>query len=499
MDTLSSLALGLQTVMAPQTLLLCFVGVFLGTFVGVLPGVGAMATISLLLPLTYHVPPTDTIVMLAGIYYGAQYGGSTASILLNLPGTPSSAVTCIDGYQMTLKGRAGVALFITAVASFVGAVIGIALVVLFSPAIAQVGLRFGPAEYFAMMLLGLVAASTLASGSPLKGLSMVVLGLLMGTVGTDINSGQTRFDFGVPELSDGISLVALAMGMFGVAEVIGSINVVQGARACRDDIRWRKMLPTREDLQRAWRPTLRGSAIGSFFGALPGTGPATSSFMAYAMEKRVARDPSRLGQGAVEGIASPEAANNAAAQTAFVPTLTLGIPGDPIMALMMGAFIIHGIQPGPMLMSEHPEMFWALVVSFGIGNLMLLVLNLPLVGLWVSLLRIPYRAMYPGIIIFICMGVYSVHNNTFDVLTVAAVGALGYAMRVLRFEVAPMLLGFVLGPLMEEHLRRAMLLAHGQASVFIERPISAAIMACNAALLLWLLSAPWRRGRTAAA
>jgi TctA family transporter len=460
MDIFNGLMLGLESALQPVTLLYCFIGVFLGTLIGVLPGIGALAAISLLLPITYHIPPTAAIVMLAGVYYGAQYGGSTASILLNLPGTPSSAVACLDGYPMAKQGRAGVALFMTTIASFVGSMLGILALVLFSPAIAELGLKFGAAEYFAMMLLGLIAASALASGSPAKGLSMVVLGLLLGTVGTDVNSGQARFDFGIPELMDGINLVALAMGVFGISEVISGINQVRGSDV-KEKITLRTMTPTRKDVKDSIMPMLRGTGIGSFFGALPGTGASIASFMSYAVEKKIAKDPSRFGNGAIEGVTAPEAANNAAAQTAFVPTLSLGIPGDAVMALMLGALIIHGIQPGPMLMSQQPELFWGLIVSFGIGNIMLLVLNLPMIGLWVAILRIPYRVLFPAILVFISLGVYSVNNNTFDVLMVAAIGAMGYMLAVFKFEAAPLLLGFVLGPLMEENLRRALLLSRG--------------------------------------
>lgn len=492
MDTFDGLLLGLETALQPITLLYCFIGVFLGTLIGVLPGIGALAAISLLLPITYHIPPTAAIVMLAGVYYGAQYGGSTASILLNLPGTPSSAVACLDGYPMAKQGRAGVALFMTTIASFVGSMLGILALILFSPAIAEIGLEFGAAEYFAMMLVGLIAASTLATGSPAKGLAMVVLGLLIGTIGTDINSGVSRFNFGIPSLMDGINLVALAMGVFGVSEVMSSINVSRDNEV-KEDITMRTMMPTRQDVRQSIMPILRGTGIGSFFGALPGTGTSIASFMAYAVEKKVATDPSRFGKGAIEGVTSPEAANNAASQTAFVPTLSLGIPGDAVMALMLGALIIHGIQPGPLLMTQQPELFWGLIVSFGIGNIMLMVLNLPMIGLWVAILRIPYSFMYPAILVFISLGVYSVNNNAFDVLIVAVIGALGYGMALLKFDAAPLLLGFVLGPLMEENLRRALLLSRGDLNTFIDRPISAVVLAFGAALVAWTLFSALRR------
>lgn len=484
MDIANGLLLGLQSALHPTTLLYCFIGVFLGTLIGVLPGIGALATISLLLPITYHIPPTAAIVMLAGVYYGAQYGGSTASILLNLPGTPSSAVVCLDGYPMAKQGRAGIALFMTTIASFVGSMLGILMLVLFSPAIAELGLKFGPAEYFSMMFLGLIAASTLATGSVLKGLAMVVFGLLLGTVGTDINSGVSRFDFGTPNLMDGISLVALAMAIFGISEVISTVNIKRDGKVAQK-ITFRSMVPTAEDAKRSVMPMLRGSGIGGFFGALPGTGASIASFMSYAVEKKVAKDPSRFGKGAIEGISAPESANNAAAQTAFVPTLSLGIPGDAVMALMLGALIIHGIQPGPLLMTQQPELFWGLIVSFGIGNIMLMILNIPLIGLWVSILKIPYRVLYPAILVFISLGVYSVNNNTFDIFLVAVLGIMGYALAVLKFEAAPLLLGFVLGPMMEEYLRRALLLSRGDMMTFIERPISAGFIAFAAVLLLW--------------
>ncbi len=488
MDIANGLLLGLQSALHPTILLYCFIGVFIGTLIGVLPGIGALAAISLLLPITYHITPTAAIVMLAGVYYGAQYGSSTASILLNLPGTPASAVTCLDGYPMAQQGRAGVALFMTTVASFVGSMLGIAILVMFTPAIAELGLKFGPAEYFAMMLLGLIAASTLASGAALKGLAMVVLGLLLGTIGTDVNSGVPRFTFGMAGLMDGINLVALAMGVFGVTEVISAINQPREGKV-KERLSFRSMLPSRKDARDSVMPMLRGTGIGSFLGALPGTGASIASFMSYAVEKKVAKDPSRFGKGAIEGITAPESANNAAAQTGFVPTLSLGIPGDAVMALMLGALIIHGIQPGPMLMTEQPALFWGLIVSFAIGNIMLVILNLPLIGIWVALLRIPYSMLYPAILVFIALGVYSVNGNTFDIFVVATLGALGYALAVLRFEAAPLLLGFVLGPLMEENLRRALLLSRGDMMTFIERPISAGLIVVCLAMLAWSM---WR-------
>ncbi|MDW8443053.1 MAG: tripartite tricarboxylate transporter permease [Acetobacteraceae bacterium] len=493
-DLLANLAMGFSVAFSLKSLFWCFVGVFLGTFIGVLPGIGPLATISMLLPVTFHLDATSAIIMLAGIYYGANYGGSTASILLNLPGTPSSAVTCLDGYPMAKQGRAGVALMATTLASFIGSSIGILLFTGFAPALAEVGLKFGPAEYFAMMLLGLVAASTVATGAPIKGVAMVVVGVALGLVGTDVQTGQQRFTFGLLPLADGIGLVSLAMGLFGIAEVINSVGrVARQESTYRSSVLpwtrdfWRAMDPGREDWRRIPGSSVRGSAVGSFFGALPGTGPTISAFLSYALEKKIARDPKRFGHGAIEGIASPEAANNAAAQTAFIPTLTLGIPGDVVMALMLGALIIQGIQPGPRLVVEHPQLFWGLAASFWIGNVMLVILNLPLIGIWVAILRIPYSILYPSILVFLVIGVYSVNNSVFDVVTCVLFGVIGYAMNLMRFEPAPLLLGFVLGPLMEEHLRRAMLLARGDPMVFLQRPISATFVAITAALLLLAL------------
>ncbi|PSJ46357.1 hypothetical protein C7H85_06890 [Zobellella endophytica] len=483
MDIFDGLLLGLQAATQPTMLLYCFIGVFLGTLVGVLPGVGAMAAISLLLPVTYYIPSNAAIAMLAGVFYGSQYGGSIASILLNLPGTPSSAVTSLDGYPLAKQGKAGVALFTAMTGSFVGSVLGLIMLIFFGSVLSRIGLSFGPAEYFSLMLLGLIAASAVGSGSPAKSLAMVVLGLLLGCVGTDVNTGLTRFTFEVPELMDGINLVALAMGLFGISEVITSIRTGGGGVNARFSLR--SMLPGRDDVRRSLCPMLRGTAIGGFFGAMPGTGAAIASFISYAVEKKVAREPGRFGQGAVEGVAGPESANNAGAMTAFIPTLTLGIPGDVVMALMLGAMMIHGIQPGPLMVSENPVMFWGLIVSFGIGNLMLLVLNLPLIGLWVSLLRIPFSMLYPAILVFICLGVYSVNNNVFDIYVVAIVGAVGYVLAKLQFNPAPLLLGFVLGPMLEENLRRALLLSRGDLMTFVERPVSAGLLFTCVTLLLW--------------
>jgi putative tricarboxylic transport membrane protein len=492
MDMLSNLALGLQVAFTPTNLLYCFVGVFLGTFIGVLPGIGSLAAVSMLLPISFYLEPTTALVLLAGVYYGAEYGGSTASILLNLPGTPSSAVTCLDGYPMAQQGRAGVALFITTIASFVGGSIGIILLMAFGPVLSKFALAFGPAEYFALMALGLVAAAGVAQGAAVKGIAMVVLGLVLGSVGADVNTGATRYTFGFIELYDGISLVALAMGLFGVAEIISSIRQPK-ADLSQERITMRSMLPRREESRQAVLPMLRGSAIGSFFGALPGAGQSIASFIGYTVEKRVAKEPGRFGKGAIEGLASPEAANNAAVQASFIPTLTLGIPGSATMALMLGALLIHGIQPGPALMARNPDIFWGLVMSFWVGNIMLLILNIPLIGIWVRLLKVPYQYLYPAILCLICIGVYSLNYSLFEVGLVLVFGVLGYGMRLLAFEPAPLLIGFVLGPMMEENLRRAMLLARGDPLVLLTRPISGALIVVTTVLLAWMLYAAIRR------
>ncbi|MDD7973122.1 tripartite tricarboxylate transporter permease [Roseinatronobacter alkalisoli] len=487
MELLANLALGLETAITPWNLFYCFAGVFLGTFIGVIPGVGPLAAISMLFPITFYLDPTSALIMLAGIYYGTTYGGSTASILLNIPGATSAAVTCLDGYPMAQQGRAGVALFMTTIASFVGGSIGIIILSLFSPLIAEYALRFGPADYFALMVLGLVAASTITNASPSKGLSMVVLGMLIATVGIDSQSGAARYTFGSMSLLDGFGIAALAMGLFGVGEILTSVGATRDARIDSSSAKLRNMIPTREDWRRSWKPGLRGSAIGSFFGALPGTGPSIASFMAYAVERRVSSTPERFGNGAIEGVVAPESANNAADQTAFIPTLTLGIPGSATMALMLGALMVHGIQPGPTLISQQPSLFWGLVMSFWIGNLLLVVLNLPLIGLWVRLLLVPYHYLYPAILVFVCIGAYSVRANPADVLMVLGFGVLGYVMRLAALPAAPLLLGFVLGPLVETQFRRAMVLARGDFTAILERPLAGTVLALAALLLAWTL------------
>jgi len=484
MELFDNIALGLSTALAWNNLLWCIIGVSLGTLIGVIPGVGTLATMSLLFPVTYHLEPTAALIMLAGIWYGSTYGGSTASILLNLPGTPANAVTCLDGFPMAKQGRAGVALLMTTVASFFGASVGILMMMLFSPLVADVAFKFGPAEYFSMMVLGLVAASVVSSGSAIKGITMVVGGVLLGLVGTDVNSGVSRFDFGFPELQDGVAIVALAMGLFGITEIIASINHVKAADR-KIDVSMKAMLPTRDEVKRSWGPMARGSGLGSFFGVLPGVGPTVAAFMAYALEKRTSKTPERFGRGAIEGIMAPESANNASDQASFIPTLTLGIPGSVTMALIIGALMIHGIQPGPNMLNEQPAMFWGLVMSFWIGNIVLVILNVPMIGLWVRVLTIPYHILYPAIVMFICIGTYAVNNNVFDVYAVLVFGIAGYILRVLDFQPAPLLLGYVLGPMLEENFRRALLLSRGSMQTFIDRPISMGVLALTAALLVW--------------
>ncbi|MEM5544978.1 tripartite tricarboxylate transporter permease [Sulfitobacter sp. AS92] len=482
MDVLTNLALGFSTATTASNLLYCFIGVFLGTFIGVLPGVGPLAAVAMLLPVSFYLEPTTALVMLAGVYYGAEYGGSIASILLNIPGTPSSSVTCIDGYPMAQQGKAGIALFATSVASFFGGIVGVIVMVLLAPKLAEFALLFQPAEYFSVMVLGLIAASIVSSSGVVRGLMMVCLGILLGAIGVDVNSGDARFTAGIPELRDGVSLVVVAMGLFGISEVMVSLRGATQSYAGQN-VRGRDIFPTWAEWRRSFLPALRGSAIGSFFGTLPGTGQTVASFVGYALEKKVSRNKAHFGKGAIEGVVVPESANNAAAQTAFIPTLTLGIPGSTTMALMLGALMIHGITPGPRLISDHPDLFWGLVVSFLFGNFFLLVLNIPLIGLWVRLLRVPHYYLYPTVIMMICVGVYGISNSLVDVWATLAFGLIGYVLRLFRFEPAPMLIGFVLGPMMEEFFRRAMLLSRGDPMVFLERPGSAALLGLGALLL----------------
>ncbi len=480
----SNLSIGIHEAVTLSNLWYCFVGVFLGTLVGVLPGLGSLIAISLLLPITYHLPATGALIMLAGVYFGADYGGGTCSILLGVPGHAAAAVDVLDGYPMAKQGRGGVALFMKCVASFWGSAVGIVLLMMFAPVLSGWALNFGPSEYCALMLLGLIAASTVGQGSPIKGVAMVIFGLILGVVGTDINSGTSRFAFDIPELTDGISLVAMAMGLFAITEVIKSANTTRVTPE-EQSFSLRDQMPTRTDWRRSFGPMLRGSGLGAFFGALPGTSGGMATFLSYSMEKRISKHPEEFGKGAIEGIAGPEACNNAGVGTAFIPTLTLGIPGDAIMALMLGALTIQGIQPGPQVITAHPDLFWGLIVSFWIGNIFLVILNIPLIGMWVKLLSIPYHLMFPAIVLFTCIGVYSTSNSTFDVWILLGFGVVGYLMALLRLEVVPVLLGLILGPMLEENFRRTLLLSRGSFNVFIERPITAVALGVCAFLLVW--------------
>ena len=477
MDLLANLSIGFEQALSIQNLSYCFIGVLLGTVVGVMPGLGPVATIAMLLPATFSLPPLSALIMLAGIYYGAQYGGSTTSILLNLPGEPSSVVTAIDGHQLARQGRAGFALFTAAVGSFFAGTVATFLIAGFAPPLAEIALKFGAPEYFSLMIFGLAASVALAHGSLLKAIAMVVLGLLLGTVGQDLYTGALRFNFGVVQLADGVEFVAIAMGVFGIGEIIRNLEneAVRTAAISRVS----GLIPTKQEVKSIIAPIVRGTVLGSALGILPGGGAVLASFASYSVEKRVVSNPGRFGKGAIEGVAGPEAANNAGAQTSFIPMLTLGIPANPVMALMIGALIIQGIVPGPNVMSERPQLFWGVIVSMWIGNAMLLVLNLPLIGLWVRLMTVPYRMLYPTIVAVCCIGVFSVNSSPFDVYVMAFFGVLGYVLIKLDCEPAPLLLGFVIGRLIEEYLRRAMLLSRGDPSVFIDfydRPVSAAFM-----------------------
>ncbi|MBA2690864.1 MAG: tripartite tricarboxylate transporter permease [Burkholderiales bacterium] len=467
---LNNLGIGFAAALTATNLLYCLGGVFLGTLIGVLPGLGPVATIAMLLPATFGLPPLSALIMLAGIYYGAQYGGSTTAILVNLPGESSSVVTAIDGHQMALQGRAGVALATAAIGSFIAGTFAIFLLALFAPPLAEVALKFGPAEYFSLMVMGLVASVVLASGSLLHAVGMILLGLLLGLIGADVNSGVPRYTFGLPQLADGIGFVIVAMGVFGLGEIIHNLEHEADRNLLVKKVSG--LMPSKADWKRIIGPIFRGTMLGSALGILPGGGAMLASFSAYSLEKKVSKNSKEFGKGAIEGVAAPESANNAGAQTSFIPMLTLGIPSNPVMALMIGAMIIQGITPGPSVMTEQPALFWGLIVSMWIGNLFLLVLNLPLIGLWVKLVTLPYHLLYPAILVFCAIGVFSLSNNEFDVYLMALFGFLGYIFIKLECEPAPMLLGFILGPMMEEYLRRALLLSRGNPMVFVQRPIS---------------------------
>jgi TctA family transporter len=484
MDVLSNLAFGLSVAVSPDNLLFCFMGVLLGTLIGVLPGLGPTATVAMLLPITFFLPPTGAIIMLAGIFYGAQYGGSTTAILVKLPGESSSVVTCLDGYAMAQQGRAGAALAIAALGSLFAGVVTAVVIAIAGPPLAEIAILFGPAEYVSLLVLGLIGAVVLASGALPKAIAMILLGLLIGCVGTDITTGEKRFTFDLVTLYDGIGFVPLAMGMFGLAEVIASLEESGGGRTTAPITR---LWPTRQDFKEAWPAATRGTFLGILLGILPGSGATLASFASYALEKKVSREPKKFGTGIVQGLAGPESANNAAAQACFIPMLSLGIPPNAIMALMIGAMMIQGIQPGPSVITSQPELFWGMIASMLIGNILLVLLNLPLIGLWVKLLRVPYLMLFPVILVFCAIGTYSLNNSVFEVGLMAGFGVLGYVLRKLGCELAPLMLGFVVGPMLEENIRRTLLLSQGDPSVLVTRPIAAGMFVIATLLLLAML------------
>ena len=474
---LADLMHGFSVALEPHNLLWCFVGVTVGNLVGVLPGMGVLSAISILLPLTFGMKPVAAILMLSGIFYGAQYGGAICSILLNLPCHPPHAVTCLDGFPMTKQGRGGVALGLTMMGSLFGAAFGITQMIFFAPYVAKVAFSFGAPEICSLMLLGLLAGSTLAKGSPLKGVAMTILGLVLGLVGTDINTGAERYTFGMIDLSDGVELVALSLGLFGIAEFLRSVNNTAPINLAYAKLRVADMRPSKADMKTAAFPILRGTLIGSLCSCIPGTGPTIASFVAYAAEKKISRTPERFGHGAIEGVVAPEASTHSSVQGDFIPTMSLGIPGDAVMALLLGALIIHGITPGPRLIVEHPDLFWGLIASFWIGNIILIVLNVPMIGLWVKMLMVPYKFLFPSALFFICIGVFAARNSLFDVGVTLFLGMFGYLLMLLKFEPAPILLGFVLGPRFEENFRRSLIISRGDLATFVERPISGFFLA----------------------
>jgi putative tricarboxylic transport membrane protein len=492
-DLLNNLSLGFSVALSLQNLGLAFLGCLVGTLIGVLPGVGPIATIAMLLPITFGFDPIGALIMLAGIYYGAQYGGSTTAILVNIPGEATSVVTTLDGHQMARQGRAGVALGIAAIGSFFAGTVATIVIAALGAPLTRLALIFGPAEYFALMVMGLVFAVVLARGSLLKAVAMILVGILLSTVGTDLETGQERMTFGLQFLSDGVDFAVLAMGMFGVAEILRNLEQTEHRDVVRQAIG--RLLPNKEDFRQSAAPVLRGTVIGAILGILPGNGAVLGPFASYTVEKKLAKDPSRFGRGAIEGVAGPESANNAGAQTSFIPLLTLGIPPNAVMALMVGAMTIHGIVPGPQVMTKNPNLFWGMIASMWIGNLMLLIINLPLIGMWVRLLKVPYRLMFPAILMFCCVGIYSINSLPTDVMFIGLFGLVGYALIKFGFEPAPALLGFVLGRLMEENLRRAMILSRGELTTFIDRPVSAGLLAVAAILLILALLPAIRKGR----
>jgi TctA family transporter len=495
MDLIANLSLGLSVALTPANLGFCFLGALIGTLVGVLPGIAPITTIAILLPFTFTLEPASSLIMLAGIFYGAQYGGSTTAILVNVPGESSAIVTCLDGHQMAKQGRAGPALAISAIASFVAGTIATLVIATASAPMSWLALKFNAPEYFSLMVLGLTGAVVLAHGAPGKAVAMIFIGLLLGLVGIDVNTGSPRMTLGIPELGDGIGFVPIAIGMFGIAELAVTLGRPQDRTLL--GLKWSSLWPSGRELRACIPAMLRGTAIGSVLGVLPGGGAALSSFAAYAVEKKSSRQPERFGRGAIEGVAAPEAANNAGAQTSFIPLLTLGIPGNAIMALMVGAMMIQGIQPGPDVMTAQPRLFWGVIASMWLGNLMLVILNLPLIGLWVSLLRVPYKLMFPAIVLFCCIGTYTINNSAFEVGLMLMFGLLGVFFIKVGAEPAPFILGFILGPLMEENFRRAMMISRGDPSVFVTRPISAGLLLLSLALFLLLVLPAVRRNREA--
>lgn len=493
MEFFDALYLGFSEALSPTNLAFCLIGALLGTLIGVLPGIGPTATVAILLPITYFLPPLAALIMLAGIFYGAQYGGSTTAILVNLPGEASAVVTALDGHAMAKQGRAGAALATAALASFFAGTVATVALAVAGPVLSKFALSFGPAEYVALTVFGLLAATILASGSVIKAVGMVCIGLLLGMVGIDVSSGSTRLTFGSTDLYDGIDFVVIAVGLFGIAEI--AVNLESGESRGSLAGKITRLWPTREDFRKAWPATLRGTALGTFLGVLPGGGATLSAFSAYSLEKKMSKTPEKFGTGLVEGVAAPEAANNAGAQSSFIPLLTLGIPSNSIMAMMLGAMMIHGITPGPSVITNQPALFWGLIASMWIGNVMLLVINLPLIGLWVRLLRVPYRLLFPAILLFCCVGVYSVNNRGFDVALVIIFGLLGYLFRKSKCEPGPLLLGFVLGPLLETNLRRALLISQGDPAVLIERPIGAVLFAASTILLVMMVLPAFRKKR----
>ena len=492
-DLVANLGLGMSVALSPVNLGLCFLGCLIGTLIGVLPGVGPIATIAMLLPITFGLPPVGALIMLAGIYYGAQYGGSTTAILVNIPGEATSVVTVLDGHQMAKQGRAGVALGMAAIGSFIAGSIATLIIGALGAPLTKMALLFGPADYFSLMVLGLMFAVVLARGSVAKALAMIIFGILLSTIGTDLETGEERLTFGWTEISDGIDFAVIAMGMFGFAEIIRNLENPEA----RDVVQMKvgRLLPSWAEFKQSFPPIMRGTFIGSFLGLLPGNGAVLGPFASYTVEKKIAKDPSRFGKGAIEGVAGPESANNAGAQTAFIPLLTLGIPPNAVMALMVGAMTIHGIVPGPQIISKQPQLFWGMIASMWLGNLMLLIINLPLIGLWVRLLKVPYRLMFPSIVLFCCIGIYSVNNSSIDVVMTAAFGLFGYALIKFGFEPAPMLLGFVLGRLMEEKLRQALVISRGSFMTFVERPLSGGLLILAAIIIVVALLPSIRKSR----